>query len=155
MLLVEIDPGRRYFRDKSMATNRGIESNGEAIREKRKALGMTQEQLAARCDYSVRTIRSAENGSRIDVTTLSGIGNALSVPVHFVSAAVSDANEMEQNRQTAMEWEDAFFIRIWSVCLLCITWMSKRFCRAVKECLRVETFAASISCEVTLRESWS
>ena len=92
-----------------MSKERGIKTNGESIRKHRKALGLTQEQLAARCDCSTRTIRSAENGSRVDMTTLSRLANAFAVSIHSLSLDVTDDQDMERNRRIAMEWEDAFF----------------------------------------------
>lgn len=92
-----------------MGKARGLRPNGGQIRSLRRTLGLTQEQFAASCDCTPRTIRSAEKGNALDASTLSRLAKALRVPVPLLCAEIIDSAEIDRNRQIAMEWEDAFF----------------------------------------------
>jgi transcriptional regulator with XRE-family HTH domain len=59
---------------------RGIAANGASIRRARRLAGLTQEALAAAARCDEKTIRRAEKGCRLDITTLLRIAEALEVP---------------------------------------------------------------------------
>lgn len=92
-----------------MARERGIAPCGATIRKYRKQLSITQEEMAAKADCSVRTLRTAENGGPVDASTLSRLAGILRLPVHEISIKKSNENSEERHRRIAMEWEDAFF----------------------------------------------
>src|SRR5262249_47324365 len=59
---------------------RGVRANGDAIRQLRKRLGLTQAQLAESAGCDVKTTRRAEQGHRLDIFNLRRIAAALGVP---------------------------------------------------------------------------
>ena len=88
---------------------RGIEANGNEIKLSRKRMGWTQEQLAAEADCAARTIRAAEQGKRVDATTLYAIATALSVSVETLSVIpVTSATCQNRNKETVTKWVDAY-----------------------------------------------
>ena len=58
---------------------------GEKLKTRRKELGLTQEELAAKSRVSRQTIVSIENGSGGDVLigTLTAIADALEIPIEY------------------------------------------------------------------------
>lgn len=62
---------------------------GKIIREKRKALGLSQEQLSEKVGVSYQQIQRYENGgSMLNVENIQRIANALSIPIsHFFEGA--------------------------------------------------------------------
>ncbi len=60
--------------------SRGTLTNGEKIISSRKSLGLTQEQLAAKADIDVKTIRNAESGKRLDLSTIQRVARCLLIP---------------------------------------------------------------------------
>lgn len=62
---------------------------GRIIREKRKALGLSQEQLSEKVGVSYQQIQRYENGgSMLNVENIQRIANALSIPIsHFFEGA--------------------------------------------------------------------
>jgi len=58
---------------------RGLTPVGDVIRDRRKALGWTQEQLATRVRCNSRTVRNAEQGKRIDGKMLGTIAVVLKI----------------------------------------------------------------------------
>lgn len=59
----------------------GTRANGPAIRAARKAHGLSQEQLAAKVGCAEKTLRQAEQGKGIRITTLAEIATALGTDV--------------------------------------------------------------------------
>lgn len=88
---------------------RGVVSHGERIRNARIAHGLTQEQLAARADVDVKTIRKAEQGKRLDVDTLARLARALQIEVGEVVARGSSSDGPEEvRRQVVQSWVAAW-----------------------------------------------
>ena len=67
---------------------------GEAIRERRKAMGMSHKQLAQACGISYQQVQKYENGeNRISFSRLAQISRALSCNVTDLAAAVDGGSE--------------------------------------------------------------
>ncbi|MCA9048963.1 MAG: helix-turn-helix transcriptional regulator [Planctomycetaceae bacterium] len=64
-----------------------VVANGEAIRQLRIRLGLTQAELAARAGFSDRLIRKAERGDRVRRRTLHVLAQALSTPDQIITTA--------------------------------------------------------------------
>lgn len=58
---------------------RGALADGGAIRQRRKTLGLTQEQLASQASCDTKTVRRAEQGKNLDTYTLAKIATALAI----------------------------------------------------------------------------
>ncbi len=67
-------------RDSGYGRSRGALTNGQKIVSSRKFLGLTQEQLAAKADIDVKTIRNAESGKRLDLSTIQRVAQCLLIP---------------------------------------------------------------------------
>jgi transcriptional regulator with XRE-family HTH domain len=70
---------------------------GDAIRDQRVRVGMTQERLADRAGFTTSYVSHIERGERnLSVRTLRSIANGLSVdPVHLVRVAERLANNAD------------------------------------------------------------
>ena len=66
---------------------RGINPNGTRIRKLRKTRGLTQAALASAAACDAKTVRNAESGRRIDVSTLDRIARALQIELAELVAA--------------------------------------------------------------------
>lgn len=89
---------------------RGIEVNGTAIRLARQFRNWTQEQMGEECSCSVRTIRAAEAGRRIDHATLQRMADALEMSTTSITKSQRiSLPERERNMQTVRQWRAAFF----------------------------------------------
>ena len=71
---------------------RGIETDGEKIREGRRRLGMTQEQFARQIQCDPKSIRKAERGGRMDLPLLTRIAKALETSVAELDAEASQSD---------------------------------------------------------------
>jgi transcriptional regulator with XRE-family HTH domain len=60
---------------------RAVTANGDRIRTLRESKGWTPAELADACHLDVRTIRTAESGKGVDVSTLTSIADSLDVEV--------------------------------------------------------------------------
>jgi len=66
---------------------------GEAVKSRRRELGMSQEGLAERCDLSTKLIAGIEQGSRnITLMTIEKLALALDVPISTLFSEPSDDN---------------------------------------------------------------
>jgi len=86
---------------------RGLTPAGDVIRDRRKVLGWTQEELATRVRCNSRTVRNAEQGKRIDGNTLSAIAKAMDMTLPEIS--VSEENQQQRHIEIVHEWIEAFF----------------------------------------------
>ena len=87
----------------------GIPTNGEMVRSLRKRRAWTQEQLATVCDCSVRTIRSAERGRRLNVETLNQIAAVLEVPMtSLVNAPPVSKSDLQRRCDLIRDWHDCY-----------------------------------------------
>ena len=82
---------------------RGQTPHGTRIRRLRKTLGLTQEGLASNANCDVKTVRNAEAGRRLDLSTLNRIAAALSVEVGELLL-----DSIDQHREWVEHWIDAF-----------------------------------------------
>lgn len=85
---------------------RGVLADGQRVTDARLARGLTQEQLAARAELDVKTVRKAEQGKRLDVGTLGRIAAALDVELHRVLRG--QPAEQEARREVVLRWQRAF-----------------------------------------------
>lgn len=85
---------------------RGIKTNGDRICDLRKAVGWTQEELAAAADCATRTLRNAEQGKAIDAATLAKVATALGVSISEVSA--HESPQQQRNIDITKQWKQAF-----------------------------------------------
>lgn len=68
---------------------------GMRIRERRKELKLTQEQLAEKADMDYRSIGAIERGERnITIESLSKVANALDVSVSYLLPQISKDNKI-------------------------------------------------------------
>jgi len=70
-------------------------SNGEKIRQLRAVAGMTQEKLALMSRIDRRTVQRAEQGTRLQMETLSSLAAALNVPVSQIIAADAPRDDVD------------------------------------------------------------
>jgi transcriptional regulator with XRE-family HTH domain len=85
---------------------RGAIAEGERIRTTRISRGLTQEQLAARADMDVKTVRKAEQGKRLDAGTLSRLAIALGVQVQTLVRGAADESAAQAFRRNVVErWQ--------------------------------------------------
>ncbi len=88
---------------------RGAVANGEAIRELRKSLALTQEDLAVLALCDVKTVCAAEKGRRVDFGTLQRIAEALSVNLSSVSQQAEQALQQSRRQiRSIRAWQRAF-----------------------------------------------
>jgi hypothetical protein len=66
---------------------RGVPANGDYIKDRRRARGLTQEALAAAARCDIKTVYRAETGARLDMATLARLADALDVPYRRVVKA--------------------------------------------------------------------
>ncbi len=85
---------------------RGHHSNGSSIRELRRLLGLTQDEVAVRAGCDVKTIRKAERGQRLDIATLRGIAKVFQTPVSSL-VSVDSATQAGQSVLVSA-WTRAF-----------------------------------------------
>ena len=91
---------------------RGLLADGNAIRQFRKKKTWTQEDTADACGCSVRTIRNAERGDRIDSRTLVGLANVLGATIEsIIKPEAIEVSIAEQHVQTVRDWLDAFMTK--------------------------------------------
>ena len=87
---------------------RSAEPNGEAILSLREANGWTQEDLAKATDCSVRTIRNAEQGKRIDLKTLKDLAQALNVPIPSIMKRSTQLPQEKHHVQITRQWVNLY-----------------------------------------------
>lgn len=92
---------------------RGIQVNSEALRQLRKAKGMSQEGLAGVCGCSTRTVQNAERGKPMDAATLALFSEALAAPLEQLlpppgAAASTNGDQRARNIETVKQWLAAF-----------------------------------------------
>ena len=88
---------------------RGLTANSAAIRQLRKAKAWTQEDLAAACRCSSRTIRNAERGDRIDTSIVAVIAERLETSIATITESMAaDPSPTQQNVKIVQEWLGAF-----------------------------------------------
>lgn len=64
---------------------------GDNIKKIRKALGLTQDEMATRLNLKLSTFSNYENGSRsLPISQLSSIANELSIPIDFIINGIPD-----------------------------------------------------------------
>lgn len=91
---------------------RGVMADGDKIRMARIRQGLTQEQLAARADLDVKTVRKAEQGKRLDAGTLAQLAHALEVGVQsFVHETADDSTTQAARREVVERWQAAWDAR--------------------------------------------
>jgi len=71
-------------------------SNGERVRELRESAGMTQEKLAIMSKVDRRTVQRAEQGTRLQMETLSSLAAALNVPVSQIISVETQTEELDE-----------------------------------------------------------
>ena len=89
---------------------RGALSNGKRIRESRLLQGLTQEELSVRAACDVKTVRNAESGKSLDVSTLQKIADALSETLSSIALETESLtqNGESKNVQQVRRWQNAF-----------------------------------------------
>jgi len=82
---------------------------GNRIKQQRKSLGLTQEQLAEKIDLSTTYLCQIENGSRgVNLTNLISIANCLSVTLDYLVAdftvdTIKSTNDLDQQWMQLIE----------------------------------------------------
>lgn len=77
-------------------------SNGGKIRELRESAGMTQEKLAAMSKVDRRTVQRAEQGTRLQMETLSSLAATLSVPVSQIIVTGAPAEDIGELKSKSL-----------------------------------------------------
>jgi transcriptional regulator with XRE-family HTH domain len=91
-------------------------TTGEKIRAARKAIRMTQEQLAAKLDMSRTTIVAIEDGSRtVKAHELPGIAYALGIPAEMLLSDDNDELAVIQGMKVwvALDTEESNVLALW------------------------------------------
>jgi transcriptional regulator with XRE-family HTH domain len=83
-------------------TMRGAEANGPQIQAARLDRRLTIEQLAARAGVDVKTVRKAERGERVDLSTLTRLSFSLDVDVANLIVTSRSRLELELRRRDAV-----------------------------------------------------
>jgi transcriptional regulator with XRE-family HTH domain len=84
---------------------RGVQANGEQIQAVRLERGLTIEQLASSASVDVKTVRKAERGQRVDLSTLTRISFSLDVDVRGLIVMARSLLELELRRRDAVrQW---------------------------------------------------
>ncbi len=84
---------------------RSIFPDGDAIRKHREMRCLTQEELARRADLDVKTIRNAERGIGIAVSSLVQISNALELPPSsLIGAANESVSDDARVKEIVLQW---------------------------------------------------
>lgn len=92
----------------AMKLMRGLQVNGPVVRAERKALGLTQEGLAAAASCDVKTIRNAEKGLRVDAATIKRVADALQQSLAAIIASGESPQQLtEQNIAVFWAWQNA------------------------------------------------
>jgi transcriptional regulator with XRE-family HTH domain len=81
---------------------RGVQANGEQIQAARLERGLTIEQLASSAGVDVKTVRKAERGQRVDLSTLTRISFSLDVDVRTLIVMTRSLLELELRRRDAV-----------------------------------------------------
>jgi transcriptional regulator with XRE-family HTH domain len=81
---------------------RGVQANGEQIQATRLERGLTVEQLASLAGVDVKTVRKAERGQRVDLSTLTRISFSLDVDVRSLLVMTRSRLELELHRRDAV-----------------------------------------------------
>lgn len=91
---------------------RGTIADGPALRAARTSRGLTQEQLAARAQIDVKTVRKAEQGKRLDLGTLTQIAFALDVELNqIIHLSPSETEVQVRRRDVVLRWLRAWEVR--------------------------------------------
>ena len=89
---------------------RGVNVNGERIRELRVTKGLTQELLAAAACCDVKTIRKAEQSGRLDARVVVAIANSLTCSLNELTSA-GDKDLAIRRKEIILQWNDFFYRR--------------------------------------------
>jgi transcriptional regulator with XRE-family HTH domain len=88
---------------------RGVQANGEQIQAARLDRGLTIEQLASQAGVDVKTVRKAERGLRVDLSTLTRISFSLDVDVRSLLVMARSRLELELRRRDAVrQWHHSW-----------------------------------------------
>lgn len=89
---------------------RGVHTNGDHIRELRRAAALTQSELAFAAGCDPKTIRKAEKGEApVDFQIVSDIARALKCQVaQLMRLATSTTSTRRRNERVVQEWHEAF-----------------------------------------------
>jgi transcriptional regulator with XRE-family HTH domain len=89
---------------------RGMNANGDLIRDLRKVQGITQEQLAERAGLDVKTVRNAEQSKRLDLGSLTKLCFVLKAELRqLIVRPCRSARELEiARRDVVIHWQRAF-----------------------------------------------
>jgi transcriptional regulator with XRE-family HTH domain len=88
---------------------RGVLANGSAIVAFRLERGLTQDQLAAEARLDVKTIRKAEQGQRIDASTLSRLSMALGADLsRLIANSTAAPDEQLSWRDIILRWREVW-----------------------------------------------
>lgn len=91
--------------------NYSLDSIGKKIKEQRKALNMTQEQLAEKIDISPTYLAQIENNHRgINVKNLIKIANELNISFDYIMADFT-TKQIQSHNSMAEEWMALFQYR--------------------------------------------
>ncbi len=91
---------------------RGTFADGQQLVAARQARGLTQEQLATKAGLDVKTVRKAEQGKRLDITTLSRLAVALDVELYrLVQGSQFEADGELARREVVLRWYRAWDTR--------------------------------------------
>lgn len=86
---------------------RGRTPRAARVRQRRRELGMTQEHLAHSADCDVKTIRNAEAGRSLDVSTLQRIADALKIDLkEIVDGTPGPDSVRKQRNQSLDQWKN-------------------------------------------------
>lgn len=84
---------------------RGVLSDGEILRSDRVRCGMTQEELADRAGLDVKTVRKAERGGRLDLSTMGLLAVALgTVATRLVRPRPLEGGYRDRRRAEVRRW---------------------------------------------------
>jgi transcriptional regulator with XRE-family HTH domain len=87
---------------------RGTNANGPELTAARVARGLTQEQLAADARLDVKTVRKAEQGGRVDLTSLSRLAAVLDVPLDRLVSGGAESLADRARREAVHRWHRAW-----------------------------------------------
>jgi len=91
---------------------RGVYTDGETVRSVRTHRGLTQEELADLAGLDVKTVRKAERGGRLDLSTLTRLAVAMeTVTGRLVRHGLSEMGLLSCRRDAVLRWLAAWDAR--------------------------------------------
>ena len=78
--------------------SRGVPLDGSRLRQLRRALAYTQEQLATKAECDAKTVRKAERSEPLDLATIERLALALGVGQAHLIAVESDEDKIQVAR---------------------------------------------------------